>query len=272
MEKTRINAKTQKKNAKTKLDICFQHCFTERIIQRHTLAAAVCEILKHTMFMRYQIPTPFSVLQNEVSHGTGAQAQTMIPKKSVLKKSKFVKNFALCLNGVSDIVKLGKVQRIFILFGSTIVSPKETITIDITKVYTDDMKDIANTETDSYSKKVCRTLMREIVTNEEIANISKLPPRKIFIVLHLQEPMPPEYTSDIFLPKVQYRLPSRGVFHTFHLSSREHFENVCDDVVNGFVNLNLNEPDSGIGYWYASTLDLHGFKETLSAATGMGWM
>ena len=235
------------------------------------LSSSVCELLKHMVYLRNQIPMPFLYLQNDYikNHEKWQQVLTVrgASYKAWLKMSNFYQNFSKILEELMHTVEQQQVQKVLVMFGSTIVSPKETIIIEPkVKVNKD------GTTSEKYVKNACRSLMRTIVTSEVFWDLPTLAPVNIFILISLADNQ--KYSSNIFLPKLNFRLPKRGIIHQLKLtcesvseSNASSNEIVDNEFINEFGNLSTVDCEE---MWYQANLSLHGYKETTSTGT-LNW-
>lgn len=239
--------RTSKKHIKEKPKPLNFHYAFEESIDNVTMATVVKELVKHLLFMKDQIPMPVDLLKCTYKQTDETHVRKNRP--STLKKLKFVDNLNSVLDSLKMCFTLYKVQKVAMLLGSTVVSPKETFLI------------LCETELlngDTIDNGVVRKLMRTIVTSDQLnEHIYGIPAQNVHILISLKEPFSLTPETNTFCPKTNFVLPQKGKTHVFNFGYRS-IINECDS--EGTL-LGLNEKDESEDYWYSAVLPLKGFKE-----------
>lgn len=101
-----------------------------------------------------------------------------------------------------------EIQKVAVLIGATIVSPKEVFVIHLPPL---------NPDADNLSGKDCvKTLFRQLIMQDPLGNVKQISPTNIFLLLYA----PRKSELSWFLPKLTYKLPARGMHFEFHLQSK----------------------------------------------------
>ncbi|XP_065676011.1 uncharacterized protein LOC100204688 [Hydra vulgaris] len=257
---------TKLKRNKQFKSICFTHNF-EKNICRDVFVVALNELLKHILFIRYQIPQPLISIQKEIlDEEKLSESRDKISRnpnyKRWLQKSCFVKGFLEITSSLTKVIR-SEINKVVFIFGSTVISPKEAIVIHIDDVVFDDAEkeNIPMEDTATLVSATCRRLLQDVVTSDQFHNLKEL----------------------------NYRLPSRGVVHNIYLKSSmtekinlplDTVQNISDkkvstsesieiDLRNVFNDLAIRERFEG--YWYQANISLRGFKDK-SLSNGTDWI
>lgn len=227
----------------------------ERSANNGTMAAAVKELIKHLLFMTEQIPMPVDLLKCTYKP-TGEMQQIGKKRASNLRKLKFVENLTNVLDTLVKCFNLYKVQKVVLLLGSTVVSPKLTYLILC--------RTTEHFNNSAVDNGIVRKLLRTVVTSDQISGHTRgLPIQNIHILISFKEAYyVSEETGGVFSPKANFLLPRNGRTHVFDFN--------CNEDLSRNVELDFREitPDKQneemcvtIDYWYGVTLPLKGFKE-----------
>jgi len=192
--------------------------------------------------------------------------------RSWSKLSTFVENFSKVSEAVADVVEKCEVSKVVVILGSTVISPKETYVIvnDTTTTTsmlsnTDDCNGVISPAVSKSASNISRNLLRSFVTNDIFDGLSStLPPKKIFILLCLDEAHTVAMeTSVVFLPRNSFKIPTRGPVHYIRLSNSVsddiNLSDICDESVAG-TDEDEDETAHETGNWYLASLPLQGFK------------
>jgi len=189
--------------------------------------------------------------------------------RSWCKLSTFVENFTKVSEALADIVGKYKVGKVVVIFGSTVISPKETYVIvndttttTSTSPNTDDCNALVSPTVSKSGSNISRNLLRSFVTNDIFDGLSStLPPKKIFILLCMEEA--PQETCVVFLPRNSFKVPTRGPVHYIRLSNGM-FDDIdlSDDCDKSAASIEMDEAETvhETGNWYLASLPLQGFK------------
>lgn len=245
-------------------NIDIEHEFSTTL-GKQSLQNCFIDLVKYMIYMRNQIPYPHLIL--EQTYGKDQHKwlnidSSIVPHrtkayKDWCKLSTFIKNFNLIYHDLASLIQSYNVQKVLVIIGSTVVSPTESIVINnyIRKNYPESTN----------NKALCRRLMMNLTMNDDINDLPKLSMKKVYILVKIDKAIPYSDESDIFLPKHNFKQPSRGVIHQINLK--------CKDVDNGSNKEETSEKNlsgdctstSFFGNcdrenWYLSKIVLNGFK------------
>ena len=228
-----------------------------------TLGCSVMETVNHLLYTRNQIPMPLAMLRQVIAKREKTSQPLRPGGKQIgrMKRDNTIKNLSIISSAIRDVFSTCRVNCVVLVLGSTIVSPKETFLISIgTDVYegTDPLVDSSHSDVLNPNGAVVRRFLRDVVTNEnlnELPSLSSLQNIQILLNLEVTCKLNDEL-SEIFVPKMNFHLSTRGSFHSFHLTST--LNEPMLDWQSILVRCNEN---STKGLWYASKLPMKGFKE-----------
>lgn len=195
--------------------------FTEKL-DRLTCATLLMETVKYLIFHRYQIPFPFDQFKAEDERDRKCESVRRSPRlrplPSVLKKKRqlIAEVDELMLNLYQVFVQFD-VFQVILLFGSTVVNPKETYSIRFCNVGESSEADRIKAECafgkenglSSRSKfvdKCCRKLARNLFTNPTLNGQGELTCTSI----HCFILAPRNLNTSWFRPKSSFKVPKRG--------------------------------------------------------------
>jgi len=267
-----MEKKQMKKKAVTfNLDHSFNQC-----LHQGYFSDAVVDMIKYFMFARHQIPVPFPLLKAEYS---ALQQKKDGGKNEITKRLdkysnnlfNFMENISVSLNDLSTLYMKNQIpEKIVLIFGSTIISPKEIIIIESNLGCTciDQEKNV--TDATKLCKTLSRKLLKFIVTNEEIIQLKSLSLVNIFILLCYKRSLSTDLLTNLsFSPRINYQLPSRGLKHQISLCS------CCNEQIRNHKELDIAEKMSSMTiaedcYWYISRNPLKGFRDRMKKGDWMG--
>ncbi|XP_055119977.1 MAD2L1-binding protein [Symphalangus syndactylus] len=173
-----------------------------------------CELLKHIMYQRQQLPLPYEQLKH-FYRKPSPQAEEMLKKKSRAttevssrKCQQALAELESVLSHLEDFFARTLVPRVLILLGGNALSPKEFYELDLSLLapYSVDQ---------SLSTAAClRRLFRAIFMADAFSEL-QAPPLMGTIVMAQGHR---DCGEDWFRPKLNYRVPSRGHKLTVTLS------------------------------------------------------
>ncbi|XP_004473131.1 MAD2L1-binding protein [Dasypus novemcinctus] len=172
-----------------------------------------CELLKHVMYQRQQLPLPYEQLKHFYRKTT--QAEDVVRKKprttaetNSSKCQQALAELESVLSHLEGLFSRTLVPRVLILLGGTALSPKEFYELDLSRLAPD-------SRDQSLSVAAClRRLFRAIFLADAFSELQAPPLMGTIIMAQGHR----ECGEDWFRPKLNYRVPSRGHKLTVTLS------------------------------------------------------
>ncbi|XP_004267594.1 MAD2L1-binding protein [Orcinus orca] len=172
-----------------------------------------CELLKHIMYQRQQLPLPYEQLKH--FYRKPPQAEEVVKKKprataevSSRKCQQTLAELESVLSHLEGLFARTLVPRVLILLGGNALSPKEFYELDLSRL-------VPNSMDPSLSTAAClRRLFRAIFMADAFSEL-QVPPLMGTIVMAQGHR---DCGEDWFRPKLNYRVPSRGHKLTVTLS------------------------------------------------------
>lgn len=172
-----------------------------------------CELLKHIMYQRQQLPLPYEQLKH--FYRRPPQAEDVVKKKSRAtteassrKCQQTLTELESVLSHLEGLFARTLVPRVLILLGGNALSPKEFYELDLSRL-------APNSMDQSLSTAAClRRLFRAIFMADAFSEL-QAPPLMGTIVMAQGHR---DCGEDWFRPKLNYRVPSRGHKLTVTLS------------------------------------------------------
>ncbi|XP_062953846.1 MAD2L1-binding protein [Cynocephalus volans] len=177
-----------------------------------------CELLKHIMYQRQQLPLPYEQLRH-FYRKPSPQAEDMVRKKprataevSSKKCQQALAELDSVLSHLEGLFARTLVPRVLILLGGNALSPKEFYELDLSRLAPDSVDQ-------SLSTAAClRRLFRAIFMADAFSEL-QVPPLMGTIVMAQGHR---DCGEDWFRPKLNYRVPNRGHKLTVTLSCGRH--------------------------------------------------
>ena len=233
-------------------------------IDATTLGCIAMELINHLLYARSQIPMPLAMLsqimerkmqETEVIDNNQQTIKKHFASMKALKKENLIKHLSTASFAIRDLFQYYNVRKIALIVGSTIISPKEIFLIDLSHFVTTSLE-----QPDRPDGSVVRRFLRDIVMDESISEMVGIPLQRLHIMFSLDSYVElDEDLSSTFIPKLNYQLPSRGLLHTFILSSQQ--QQSPTTTVKTFDSTNtIDSTVIGTDHWYASKILMKGFK------------
>ncbi|XP_066215421.1 MAD2L1-binding protein [Saccopteryx leptura] len=173
-----------------------------------------CELLKHVMYQRQQLPLPYEQLKR-FYRKPSPQAEDMVKKKpwapteaSNRKCQQTLAELESVLSHLESLFARTVVPRVLILLGGSALSPKEFYELDLSRL-------APNSMDQSLSTAAClRRIFRAIFVADAFSEL-QVPPLMGTIVMAQGHR---DCGEDWFRPKLNYRVPLRGHKLTVALS------------------------------------------------------
>ncbi|KAM5263076.1 MAD2L1-binding protein [Ctenodactylus gundi] len=173
-----------------------------------------CELLKHIMYQRQQLPLPYEQLKH-FYRKTSPQAEDTARKKprtsaevNSRKCQQALAELESVLSHLEDLFARTLVPRVLILLGGSAVSPKEFYELDLSRL-------VPFSVDQGVSTAAClRRLFRAIFLADVFSDLQSPPLMGTVVMAQGHRDCGEEW----FRPKVNYRVPSRGHKLTVTLS------------------------------------------------------
>lgn len=195
--------------------------FTEKL-DRLTCSSLLVETVKYLLFHRYQMPLPFDQLKAEDERDRKSENARRSPRNrplpSVLKKKRqLISDIEELLVNIYKIFVENDVFEVLLLFGATVVNPKEMYSIRFYNIVRttegDKMKAacLAGKENSLNSRskfvdKCCRKLARTLFTDPSLNELVELGCTSIHCFI-----LAPRYVDVSWLrPKTSFKVPKKG--------------------------------------------------------------
>ena len=197
--------------------------FTEKL-DRLTCASLLIETVKYLLFHRYQMPLPFDQFKAEDERDrkleNARRSPRLRPLPSVLKKKRqLIAEVEELLLNLYQVFIQSDVFQVVLLFGATVVNPKETYSIrfcniggpsdaDRMKAECAFGKENGLSSRSKFVDKCCRKLARNLFTNPTLNKQGELSCTSIhFFVL-----APRNMDTSWFRPKSSFKVPKKGKY------------------------------------------------------------
>ncbi|XP_008827281.1 MAD2L1-binding protein [Nannospalax galili] len=172
-----------------------------------------CELLKHIMYQRQQLPLPYEQLKH--FYRRSPQAEDMVRKKpwttteaSSRKCQQALAELESILSHLQDFFGRTLVPRVLILLGGNVLSPKEFYELDLSRLAPFSVDQCLSTAA------CLRRLFRAIFMADAFNELQAPPLMGTIVMVQGHR----DCGEDWFRPKLNYRVPSRGHKLTVTLS------------------------------------------------------
>uniref|UniRef100_A0A8B9CP20 MAD2L1 binding protein n=1 Tax=Anser brachyrhynchus TaxID=132585 RepID=A0A8B9CP20_9AVES len=216
-------------------------------VSRESCCRFACELLKHVLYQRHQLPLPYEQLAYFCRRP--AQVGDVIKKPpSVDLASKKCQQVLMDLEGMLQhlevMFSLTLVPRVLILLGGSAVSPKELYELNLEGVC------VSSAEKSLKTTSCVRKLFHSLFIADVFSELKALPVMGTVVMLQGHRDCGVEW----FRPKLNYKVPTRGRKLTVNLS--------CD----GDISISASAPSSMTSawedyIWFQAPVTLKGFHE-----------
>ncbi|KAK2531609.1 Mad2l1bp [Columba guinea] len=216
-------------------------------VSRESCCRFACELLKHVLHQRHQLPLPYEQLVYFCRRA--AQGGDVIKKSSSVDlASKKCQQMLMDLEGVLQhlevMFSLTLVPRVLILLGGNVMSPKELYELNLEGIYE------GSTEESLKTASCVRKLFHSLFVADVFSELKALPVTNTVVMLQGRR----DCGVDWFRPKLNYKVPTRGRKLTVNLS--------CD----GDINISASPPQPATStwedyVWFQAPVTLKGFHE-----------
>ncbi|XP_030354634.1 MAD2L1-binding protein [Strigops habroptila] len=216
-------------------------------VSRESCCRFACELLKHVLHQRHQLPLPYEQLAYFCRRA--AKGGDVIKKPvSMDLASKKCQQVLMELEGVLQhlevMFRLTLVPRVLILLGGNVMSPKELYELNLEGI-------LEGSAEESLKTASCvRKLFHSLFVADVFSELKALPAMGTVVMLQGHR----DCGVDWFRPKLNYKVPTRGRKLTVNLS--------CD----GDINISALPPqhmssDWEDYVWFQAPVTLKGFHE-----------
>lgn len=173
-----------------------------------------CELLKHVMYQRQQLPLPYEQLKHfyrkspPQSEDTARKKPRLTAEVSSRKCQQALAELESVLSHLEDFFARTLVPRVLILLGGNALSPKEFYELDLSRLVPFSVDQSLNTAA------CLRRLFRAIFLADAFSELQAPPLMGTIVMVQGHR----DCGEDWFLPKLNYRVPSRGHKLTVTLS------------------------------------------------------
>ncbi|PKU49103.1 mad2l1-binding protein [Limosa lapponica baueri] len=216
-------------------------------VSRESCCRFACELLKHVLHQRQQLPLPYEQLAYFCRRA--AQDGDAIKKPpSMDLASKKCQQVLIELEGVLQhlevMFSLTLVPRVLILLGGNVMSPKELYELNLEGIYEGSAEESLKTAS------CVRKLFHSLFVADVFSELKALPATGTVVMLQGHR----NCGVDWFRPKLNYKVPTRGRKLTVNLS--------CD----GDINIRASSPQHMTStwedyVWFQAPVTLKGFHE-----------
>ncbi|XP_062427297.1 MAD2L1-binding protein [Rhea pennata] len=216
-------------------------------VSRESCCRFACELLKHVLHQRHQLPLPYEQLAYFCRRA--AQDGDVIKKPpSVDMASKKCQQVLMELEGVLQhleaMFSLTLVPRVLILLGGNAMSPKELYELNLEGVY------VGSAEESLKTPFCVRKLFHSLFIADVFSELKILPVVGTVVMLQGHR----DCGVDWFRPKLNYKVPTRGRKLTVNLSS------------DGDISISASSPLAMTSawedyIWFQAPVTLKGFHE-----------
>uniref|UniRef100_A0A8C2TGH4 MAD2L1 binding protein n=1 Tax=Coturnix japonica TaxID=93934 RepID=A0A8C2TGH4_COTJA len=216
-------------------------------VSRESCCRFACELLKHVLHQRQQLPLPYEQLSES---GPSPIFFTYVIKKpsSVGLASKKCQQVLVELEGVFQqlevMFSLTLVPRVLILLGGNAVSPKELYELNLEGIC------VGSAEKSLKTTSCVRKLFHSLFIADVFSELKALPVTGTVVMLQGHRNCGAEW----FRPKLNYKVPTRGRKLTINLS--------CDGDVDTSASAPQTLTSAWEDYiWFQAPVTLKGFHE-----------
>ncbi|XP_056410590.1 MAD2L1-binding protein [Hyla sarda] len=182
------------------------------LVTRESCCRFTCELLKHILHQRHQLPLPYEQL---LLFCQGQQAADVSVRRTIKETSdarhcqRTLSDLAELMSQLDAFFTLTPVPRVLLLLGGSPVSPKELYVIDMEGIQ------VGNGEQSLSPRPCLRQLFRSLFLADPFSDLRSS--GLLSLVLMVQGHR--DCATDWFQPKLNYKVPTRGHSLTIKLSS-----------------------------------------------------
>ncbi|XP_044129048.1 MAD2L1-binding protein [Bufo gargarizans] len=181
-------------------------------VTRESCCRFICELLKHILHQRHQLPLPYEQLLHFCSGKKDGEEVVRRPIKEASDSrqcQRALSDLAEVMSQLDVFFTLTAVPRVLLLLGGSAVSPKELYVIDMEGIQ------VGNGEQSLSPRSCLRQLFRALFLADPFSDLrsSSLMSVVLMVLGHRH------CATDWFRPKLNYKVPTRAHTLTIKLSS-----------------------------------------------------
>ncbi|NXI42829.1 MD2BP protein, partial [Galbula dea] len=216
-------------------------------VSRETCCRFACELFKHVLHQRHQLPLPYEQLAYFYRRAT--QDGDVIKKPPSMdaasrKRQQMLMELEGVLQHLEVMFRLTPVPRVLILLGGNVMSPKELYELNLEGI-------CEGSAEESLKPASCvRKLFHSLFVADIFSELQALPALGTGLMLQGHR----DCGVDWFRPKLNYKVPTRGRKLTINLSS------------DGDITISASQPQHMTStwenyIWFQAPVTLKGFPE-----------
>ncbi|KAM6128230.1 MAD2L1-binding protein-like [Pterocles gutturalis] len=216
-------------------------------VSRESCCRFACELLKHVLHQRHQLPLPYEQLACFCRRAARDGEVVKKPLSIYLarkKRQQVLTELEAVLQHLEVMFSLTLVPRVLILLGGNVMNPKELYELNLEGIREGSAEESLKTAS------CVRKLFHALFVADVFSELNTLPLTGTVVMLQGHR----DCGVDWFRPKLNYQVPTRGRKLTAHLS--------CD----GDINLSASPPQQTTStwedyIWFQAPVTLRGFRE-----------
>ncbi|XP_056212836.1 MAD2L1-binding protein [Falco biarmicus] len=216
-------------------------------VSRESCCRFACELLKHVLYQRHQLPLPYEQLAHFCWRAAqGGEVMKKPPSMDLASKKcqQVLVELEEMFQHLEIMFSLTVVPRVLILLGGNVMSPKELYELNFEGICEGSAEESLKTGS------CVRKLFHSLFVADVFSELKALPVMGTVVMLQGHR----DCGVDWFRPKLNYKVPTRGRKLTVNLS--------CD----GDVNVNASAPQHVTSawedyVWFQAPVALKGFHE-----------
>ena len=252
------------------MEVVFDH-----IIKGRELTEVIKEGLKHLLYIRRQLPLPLQMLQYQSSavghrnQGGPDKHLGRVARVHANKREAAISAVEETLDAIDYFMIDRKIHSMAILFGCTVVRPKEVFLLrpefgTLVMEEDEDYESHSEEEIASLTKRMDRarrSFVESLVINKDLSSLGDIRPTSVFIFALAARDSQCS-TSEKFLPKQTYRLPDKGKYYDIVLTDKGttwnwNFQSNNRHPVDKLRDI---QRQSDL-VWYQANISLKGYRE-----------
>ncbi|XP_073527726.1 MAD2L1-binding protein isoform X2 [Phyllobates terribilis] len=182
------------------------------LVTRESCCRFTCELLKHILHQRHQLPLPYEQLLHFCrgpQDGDEVRRRPMKEASDSRQCQRTLSDLAELMSQLDVLFTLTPVPRILLLLGGSAVSPKELYVIDMEGVQ------VGNGEQSLSPRPCLRQLFRALFLADPFSELRSSGLMSLVLMVQGHR----DCATDWFRPKLNYKVPTRGHALTIRLSS-----------------------------------------------------
>ncbi|XP_040467365.1 MAD2L1-binding protein [Falco naumanni] len=216
-------------------------------VSRESCCRFACELLKHVLYQRHQLPLPYEQLAHFCWRAAqDGEAMKKPPSMDLASKKcqQVLVELEEMFHHLEIMFSLSLVPRVLILLGGNVMSPKELYELNLEGICE------GSAEQSLKTGSCVRKLFHSLFVADVFSELKALPVMGTVVMVQGHR----DCGIDWFRPKLNYKVPTRGRKLTVNLS--------CDGVVNVNASARQLATSAWEDYvWFQAPVALKGFHE-----------